>query len=33
MFLVSAEGANNPWIDKSEFVSMVKDYLSEYPIK
>ncbi|MFX0557786.1 FAD-dependent monooxygenase [Maribacter sp. CXY002] len=33
MFLVSAEGADNPWIDKSEFVPKLKDYLSEYDIK
>ena len=33
MFLVSAEGADNPWIDKSAYVPMLKDYLSEYPVK
>jgi len=33
MFLVSAEGADNPWIDKSAFIPKLKDYLSEYPIK
>lgn len=33
MFLVSSEGADNPWIDKSAFIPKLKDYLSEYPIK
>lgn len=33
MFLVSAEGADNPWIEKSAYIPMLKDYLSEFPIK
>lgn len=33
MFLVSAEGADNPWIEKSAYVPMMKDYLAEFPIK
>ena len=33
MFLVSSEGADNPWIEKSAYISMLKDYLSEYPVK
>ena len=33
MFLVSAEGADNPWIDKSEYIPMLKDYLSEFSVK
>ncbi|MFK7980637.1 MAG: FAD-dependent monooxygenase, partial [Saprospiraceae bacterium] len=30
MFLVSYEGDDNPYIDKSRFVPMMKDYLSEF---
>ena len=33
MFLVSSEGADNPWIEKSAYIPMMKDYLSEFPIK
>ncbi|MFI8378347.1 FAD-dependent monooxygenase [Leeuwenhoekiella sp. NPDC079379] len=33
MFLVSSEGADNPWIEKSAYIPMLKDYLSEYPVK
>ncbi|WP_209399798.1 FAD-dependent monooxygenase [Pseudozobellia sp. WGM2] len=33
MFLVSAEGAHNPWIEKSAYIPMLKNYLSEFPVK
>jgi 2-polyprenyl-6-methoxyphenol hydroxylase-like FAD-dependent oxidoreductase len=33
MFLVSAEGADNPWIDKADYIPMLKDYLSEFKVK
>jgi len=33
MFLVSAEGVENPWIDKSDYVPMLKEYMKEYPVK
>ena len=32
MFLVSAEGENNPKIKKEDYIPMMQDYLSEYPI-
>ncbi|MFI1744155.1 FAD-dependent monooxygenase [Thalassobellus sediminis] len=33
MFLVSAEGADNPRIKKSDYIPMLKEYLSEYSVK
>lgn len=33
MFMVSSEGADNPWIEKSAYIPMMKEYLSEFPIK
>ena len=33
MFMVTEEGADNPTISRADFVPMMKDYLSEFPIK
>jgi len=33
MFLVSHEGDENTYINKEDFVPMMKDYLTEFPVK